>query len=111
MPTEDVKEIVLDLNDDVDGHILILRNFTNHIEKGTPLIAPGEEGVNSLRISNAAYLSSWKKTKVDLPVDKNEFVYYLNKKKVLEKKRKPEKHRLSAKSDNGKYSKRWTVQW
>ena len=111
MPTEAVTEIELDLKDEEDGHILIMRNFTEHIEKGIPLIAPGEEGINSLRISNAAYLSSWKNTPVNLPVGEEEYAEALCRKKVLEHKRKPEKSRLSAKFDNGKYSKRWTVQW
>lgn len=111
MPTEKVTKIELDLKDEEDGHILIMRNFTEHIEKGIPLIAPGEEGINSLRISNAAYLSSWKNAPVNLPVGEEEYAEALCRKRVLERKRKPEKARLSAKFDNGKYSKRWTVQW
>ena len=32
-------------------------------------MAPGEEGINGLRISNAIFLSSWLGKTVDVPVD------------------------------------------
>lgn len=43
--------------------------MTNAILKGEKLMAPGEEGINGLRISNAIFLSSWLGKPVDLPVD------------------------------------------
>ncbi|HOV69860.1 MAG TPA: Gfo/Idh/MocA family oxidoreductase [Clostridia bacterium] len=58
----------------VDGketaHNGILQNFTNAILFGEELIAPGEEGINGLTISNAAYLSDWLSQTVSLPIDK-----------------------------------------
>lgn len=47
----------------------ILKNWVNAILRGEPLITPGEEGLNSLEISNAAYLSGWTGKWVDIPVD------------------------------------------
>ncbi|HPU17820.1 MAG TPA: gfo/Idh/MocA family oxidoreductase, partial [Bacillota bacterium] len=55
------------------AHTEICRNFTDHILKGTPLIAPGEEGIRGLSISNAMMLSTWKNDWVDLPIDDDEF--------------------------------------
>ena len=40
-------------------HLSIIQNWIDSIVKGSPLLAPGEEGVKALEISNAIYLSSW----------------------------------------------------
>lgn len=40
-------------------HIGILRDFTKSVLKGTPLLAPGYEGINGLTISNAIHYSAW----------------------------------------------------
>ena len=40
-------------------HVGIFRNFTAAILDGTPLLAPGEEGVKGLTISNAIHYSAW----------------------------------------------------
>lgn len=62
------------------SHVNILRNWVGAIMKGQPLIAPGEEGINSLEISNAAYLSSWTKDWVGVPVDEELFYEKLQEK-------------------------------
>lgn len=54
-------------------HAGILQNFGEAILYGEPLIAKGEEGLNSLKISNAMYLSSWQKRTVEIPFDDKEF--------------------------------------
>lgn len=51
------------------GHIGIMNNWIASILQGTPLIAPGAEGMNSLMISNAIYLSAWLDQRVELPID------------------------------------------
>lgn len=51
------------------GHVGIMCNFVDAILTGAPLIAPGEEGIRGLSISNAAYLSTWTDSWVDLPID------------------------------------------
>jgi len=47
-------------------HVGILKNFANAILNGTELLAPGEEGIYGLTISNAIHLSSWKGEMVDV---------------------------------------------
>jgi len=41
------------------GHNGILQNYTDAILTGSPLLAPGEEGILGLSISNAMHLSDW----------------------------------------------------
>lgn len=63
-------------------HLGILRNFAEAVLNGQPLIAPGCEGLNSLMLSNAMYLSSWLDRPVQLPVDEELFMKELNRKKA-----------------------------
>lgn len=51
----------------------ILRNFTNAILHDEPLLAPGEEGIHGLTLSNAMYLSAWSDNWVELPIDADLF--------------------------------------
>ena len=52
------------------SHPGIITNFCDAILKGTKLIAPGEEGILGLSISNAIHLSSWMGNSwIDLPID------------------------------------------
>ena len=63
------------------GHAGIMRNFCNAILKGEKLIAPGEEGLFGLEISNAIHLSSWLGEKwVDVPIDDDLFYEKLREK-------------------------------
>ncbi|MGM7723822.1 Gfo/Idh/MocA family protein [Metabacillus sp. Hm71] len=55
-------------------HQGIIQNWIDSITKGTPLLAPGEEGIKGLEISNAIYLSSWLNEPVELPIDAD--LYY-----------------------------------
>ena len=90
------------------GHLIILQNFTNHILRGEPLLAPGAEGINGLMLSNAAYLSSWKNSRVELPLDGQEFLTFLHKRQSQEA--VPSK---TAVRENltGEYQDRWRVNW
>ena len=112
MPQDKVTEIKLSFEEKEDGHVLILRNFTNHLLKGEELIAPGEEGINSLRISNAAYVSTWLEETVDVPADEKLFTRLLYQKRMREKarKRKPVNGIFTDEKD-GEYSERWSVRW
>lgn len=40
-------------------HREVLRNFAANIREGEPLIAPGSDGINGVKIANAAHLSAW----------------------------------------------------
>ncbi|MCM3782820.1 Gfo/Idh/MocA family oxidoreductase [Neobacillus mesonae] len=59
------------------GHPGIMQNFVEAIRQGTPLIAPGEEGIHGLTLSNAMYLSTWIDNWVDLPIDEELFNHHL----------------------------------
>lgn len=54
-------------------HLGIIRNWVDAIQKGTPLIAPGNEGIKGLEISNAMHLSAWTDSWAELPIDENLF--------------------------------------
>ncbi len=47
------------------SHSGIFVNFADAVLKGTPLIAPGVEGIRGLSISNAMHLSAWTDSWVD----------------------------------------------
>lgn len=59
---------------DGSEHKKITLDWANAIQKGTPLLAPGEEGIRGLEISNAMLLSTWIDDWVEMPV--NEDLYY-----------------------------------
>ncbi|MCD6338036.1 MAG: Gfo/Idh/MocA family oxidoreductase [Verrucomicrobia bacterium] len=50
-------------------HATLTQNFVDAILDGTPLIAPGEEGVRSVELANAALYSSLIGQPVQLPLD------------------------------------------
>ncbi len=58
---------------DAEGHVGIIKNWIDAIANGAPLIAPGEEGVKSLELSNAMLLSTWQDNWIDLPIDDDLF--------------------------------------
>ena len=91
-----------------EGHVAILKNFADAVLYGTPLIAPGFEGINELSISNAAYLSAWTDTWAELPVDSEKFEALLWKRCLTEKTKKHAKKEITS-SDS--YNERWQVRW
>jgi predicted dehydrogenase len=62
------------------AHNGIIQNWVNTILFDEPLIAPGEEGIKSLAISNAMHLSSWTDQWVELPIDEDLFYEKLQEK-------------------------------
>jgi predicted dehydrogenase len=50
-------------------HIGVLKNFTDAILDGTPLLVAGAEGIRSLELANAMLLSTWTDSTVELPLD------------------------------------------
>ena len=93
----------------IDGHLLILRNFTNAILFGEPLIAPGQDGIRELTISNAAYLSSWTNDSVSLPIDEELYCEHLQKK--IASSNAIQRKATEEKGVHGTYSERWSVRW
>lgn len=65
---------------EVSAHPGITQNWVDACLKGTPLLAPGEEGINGLTLSNAMYLSSWLDDWVELPIDADLFYEKLQEK-------------------------------
>uniref|UniRef100_UPI002587C019 Gfo/Idh/MocA family oxidoreductase n=1 Tax=Arthrobacter sp. TaxID=1667 RepID=UPI002587C019 len=59
-------------------HAGVLENFAANILDGTPLLAPGSDGINGVRLANAIHLSSWKGQEVGLDFDEDEFLGLLN---------------------------------
>ena len=59
-------------------HADVLENFALNILDGTPLIAPGAEGINGVRLANAIHLSNWTGTEVPLHFDEDEYLHLLN---------------------------------
>ncbi|MFF2480826.1 Gfo/Idh/MocA family protein [Paenibacillus sp. NPDC058071] len=54
-------------------HRAITENWVSAIMNGTTLLAPGEEGIKGLTLSNAMLLSTWTDQWVDLPIDEEQF--------------------------------------
>lgn len=63
-------------------HVGILRNFADAVLNGTPLLAPGEEGILGLTISNAIHLSAWTGETVDVKNFPDERFYELLQEKI-----------------------------
>ncbi|BFT73193.1 Gfo/Idh/MocA family protein [Paenibacillus sp. P36] len=59
------------------SHMGITQNFVDAILHGTPLVAPGEEGIKGLMLSNAMLLSTWTDNWVDLPINEDLFEQHL----------------------------------
>jgi predicted dehydrogenase len=59
-------------------HAGVLENFAANILDGTPLIAPGTDGINGVRLANAIHLSSWTGREVALDFDEDEYLTLLN---------------------------------
>jgi|LSQX01.1.fsa_nt_gb predicted dehydrogenase len=60
-------------------HNGILQNFVNAILDGEELIAPAEEGINSVELANAMIFSSLKNKTVQLPLNSNSYATELRK--------------------------------
>ena len=91
-----------------NGHIAILANFAAHILRGEALIASGYEAINELSLSNAAYLSSWTRNEILLPMDEVLFETMLREKADMEKSRP---HSETRESVQFAYKSRWDTQW
>ncbi|RDW21883.1 gfo/Idh/MocA family oxidoreductase [Oceanobacillus arenosus] len=69
-------------------HSSVMENFAANILDGTPLLAPGSDGINGVALANAIHLSSWLGKEVELPVDEDLYFAELQK-KIEEEKRNP----------------------
>jgi predicted dehydrogenase len=65
-------------------HSGVLENFAANILDGTPLLAPGTDGILGVRLANAIHLSSWTGREVPMDFDEDEFLAELNKRIAAE---------------------------
>lgn len=65
-------------------HMTVMENFACHMVEGTPLLAPGSDGINGVNLANATLLSSWLGREVDMPVDEDLYLEELNRKIAAE---------------------------
>ena len=61
-----------------EQHVGILKNFTNAILHGEPLLAPAAEGLHSVELANAILMSSLEQRTVDLPLSASRYAKVLN---------------------------------
>jgi len=90
------------------AHAGILQDFCDAVRFGTPLLAPGCEGIRELTISNAAYLSAWQGSiPVKLPFDEGAFDAELARRRDISGRKEAE----ASWEWGGRYRKRWQVNW
>ena len=68
------------------AHEHVIKAFAEAVITGdkTKMVAEGSEGLNSVMLINATYLSSWKNKTVELPMDDDEFLEVLTEKRKAE---------------------------
>lgn len=64
---------------EMSSHTGIIQNWIDAILSGVSLLAPGEEGIHAVTLSNAMYMSTWQNDWVNLPLDDDSFVAHLDK--------------------------------
>ena len=69
----DHTEEVLDFPVVETPHARIMADFAEAVLEGTPLLAPGAEGLASVELANAFVLSAWEKSVVRLPLDAEKY--------------------------------------
>ena len=84
----DIEVPVYGTNPDHRG---IVQNWVNAILHDEPLLAPGEEGIRGLMLSNAMLLSTWNDDWVDLPLDEEQFLVQLQQRIDESRKKRGEK--------------------
>lgn len=105
-PSYELCETEYTENEKEKGHNGILQNFTNAVLYGEELLAPGYDGIKEIKLSNAAYLSSWLNRTVSLEnFDQKLFD------RMLEEKIKTSSEKKSKPSGTGGQSSRWQTRW
>ena len=62
-----------------EQHAIVLDNFAQNVLMGTPLVAPGADGINGVRLANAMHLSSWTGEEVEMEnFDETRYLAELN---------------------------------
>ena len=74
----DVWNIEIPFENTPAQHATLMQNFVDAIMDGTPLLVPGEEGINSVELANVMLYSSFINQTVELPMDSAAFEKKLN---------------------------------
>ena len=82
-----------------EGHTTIAENFIANIREGTPLIAPGAEGVRGLEIGAAMQMAGILRKPIELPIDGDAYEQFLKDMQKQHGGRKNLATRSDAKSD------------
>ena len=91
-----------------EGHPEVLEAFAKAILHGSEMIADGREGLNSLSLSNAAYLSAWTDDWAEIPTDEALFEQHLA---TLCANESSKENVTEATEDIEILRKRWQVNW
>ena len=75
---------------------------------GAPLLAPGEEGIHQVALTNAAYLSSWTDDWVSLPLDAAAYEKQLRARIARSAKKASD---TAGEAPSGQYNPRWNIRW
>jgi predicted dehydrogenase len=59
------------------GHYLVVQNFARHLLHGEPLVSPASEGLRSLELANAVWLSAHLGKAVRLPLNRRAYDAFL----------------------------------
>ena len=70
-------ECIIPLEKECSEHHVITANFADAVLHKSSLIAPGNEGIRGLTLSNAMHLSAWTDDWVDLPLDEARYLQHL----------------------------------
>lgn len=70
-----ITEEIIEFNKVQEPYVEMLENFAEAVitDNASILIAPGEDAINQLMLTNAAYYSAWKGTPVWLPLDAEDY--------------------------------------
>jgi predicted dehydrogenase len=72
-------------------HNEILKNFTDAILDGAPLVSPAVEGIHSVELANAMLMSAWTGETIELPLDARRYEQLLKEKIAGSTKKKKKK--------------------
>jgi predicted dehydrogenase len=76
----------ISLSETTNPYAEVFANFAQHLLDGTPLYADGLEGLKTVELTNAAYVSGWEESKVSLPVSDDHYLHLLTARQRLEEK-------------------------
>jgi len=67
------EEVEVEIPEVETGHRAVIANFVDAILNDAPLVAPGEQGINSMELINGILLSGHRERPVDVPVNRADY--------------------------------------